>query len=64
MSKAKEYSTRDAVKMLRDNGFVLLRNNGGHEIYERGSSRIVIPIHNRSINRMLFNRIVKENNLK
>lgn len=46
-------------KMLKHNGFVYVRNNG-HKIYSDGKRTIAIP---RSMNRMIIQRLIKENNL-
>lgn len=62
--KKKEYSTREAILILGKNGYKLLRTTkGSHNIYSNGVNIISIPVQNKSVNKMMFFRIVKENNL-
>lgn len=60
---AKEISTREAAIILRQNGFALMRSNGGHGVYSNGKRTLSIPIHSKCVNRMLFKRLAKENEL-
>ena len=63
--RIKEYSTREAVAFLAASGFTFSRHGkGGHTIYSNGTSNISLPTHSKTINRMLFARIVKENRLR
>lgn len=57
---SKEVRLRDAERILFNNGFVLDRIKGGHHYYTRGSSHVML---NLKPNRMVWQRIVKENNL-
>lgn len=59
----KEYSTREITTILKYNGFSLQRNNGGHGVFSDGKRTLSIPMHGRCVNRMLFRRLVKENEL-
>ena len=62
--KSGEYSTRDAIKILTENGFKYHRKGkGDHMIYIRGGNTVSLPTAKKSINRMLFKRICKENNI-
>ena len=62
--KSGEYSTRDAIQLLVDNGFKLHRKGkGDHMIYIRGSATISLPTAKKSVNRMMFKRLCKENNI-
>lgn len=60
----KEFATREALAILTANGYQLTRaGKGGHKIYTNGQTSISIPTHSKSINKMLFARIIKENGL-
>lgn len=61
--KAKRFSEREMKQILKDNGFVLDRTKGGHAIYVRNGKHISIP-NGRQPNQMMFQRLVKENDLK
>lgn len=60
----KEVSVKEMIKLLKTNGFYLLRSTGGHQIYSNGTRSVSIPVHNKTINRMLSRRLIKENNLR
>ncbi|MDD6991607.1 MAG: type II toxin-antitoxin system HicA family toxin [Oscillospiraceae bacterium] len=63
--RKKEFATREAVAILAANGFSFLRpGKGGHSIYSNGKSSISIPVHSKTVNKMLFARIIKENGLR
>ena len=61
---AKEYTFRDFRALLRKNGYVFQRNSGDHIIFSNDVNTISIPFHGKEINRMLAQRLIKENNLK
>jgi predicted RNA binding protein YcfA (HicA-like mRNA interferase family) len=54
-------SFRKAQRTLWDNGFTLDRISSSHYHYVKDGTRVIIPIR---LNRMLWQRIVKENNLE
>lgn len=56
----REVRFRDAQRILFENGFVLDRTKGSHHYYVRGKQRVVI---NTKLNRMVWQRIKKENHL-
>lgn len=58
--KVKTYDTRRFKKLLIHNGYELLRTKGDHYIYGNGKNTVTI---NRHINRMVAQRLIKENNL-
>ena len=58
MSYHKQYSPREFKRILRDNGFILHRTNGDHQIYYKDGKHISIPA--RRCNRMLCQRLIKE----
>ena len=60
MSTLKEITTREAKKILRDNGFKLCRTNGDHFIFKRNGISCVI---NEKLNKMVWRRLCKEHNL-
>ena len=57
----KEYSVREVQDILSRNGFTYLRTHGSHRIYSNGNCSVSIP--SQTVNKMLFLRIIKENNL-
>ena len=62
--KIPEYSTREVQQILQRNGYSLIRTTrGSHNVYSNGKRNISIPVQNKTVNRMLFMRLVKENNL-
>lgn len=56
----KEVRFREAERILLNNGFVLLRIKGSHHYYAKGDKKVMI---NLGLNRMVWQRIKKENNL-
>ena len=59
----KVYSIKEIRKVLKSNGYLFLRYaSGDHEIWSNGKSKICIK--SVKMNRMIWQRLVKENNLK
>ena len=57
----KKYTKRDFNKILISNGFVLVRQHGGHMIYKRnGNETCVIP---QTIQEPIAIRLIKEHKL-
>ena len=54
-------SFRKAQRTLLDNGFTLDRISSSHYHYVRNGVKAIIPVR---LNRMVWQRIVKENNLE
>lgn len=54
---------KDLEKILKRNGWYLIRNGGNHDVYTNGSETEVIPRH-REINEILAKSIIKKHNLK
>ena len=54
---------RDLEKLLKQNGWYLLRSGGGHDIYTNGKDTEPIPRHN-EINEQLAKAIIKRRGLK
>ena len=64
----KVYNTKEVIKVLKVNGYVVIRQNGGsHAIWFNAekNDRFVLPTghHAKEINRMLWQRIVKEHHI-
>ena len=59
-TKMKVYNSREARKIARKNGFEYEYSIGDHDHYRRGNQKLVIG---RNLNRMILERLVKENNL-
>ena len=59
----KVYNDREIKRILKDNGYHVERTKGDHEIWmsEKSGRHITVPANN--INRMVWQRLVKENNL-
>ena len=59
----KVYNCREIKRILKENGYHVERTKGDHEIWmsEKSGRHITIPTKN--INRMVWQRLVKENNL-
>ena len=58
-----EWSTDNFIRMLRKNGYVLVkgRGKGGHSIYKNESgNHISVPL---KIKAVIARRLIKENNL-
>ena len=56
------YNKRDIERILRNNGFVLHHQKGSHMIYKNADGRH-ITIGCCKYNKMVMQRLIKENNL-
>lgn len=57
----KQYTRREFVKLVRQNGFEYVRSKGGHDIYYNKEGRhITIP---QTLVDVIVRRLIKENNL-
>ncbi|WP_288528741.1 type II toxin-antitoxin system HicA family toxin [uncultured Secundilactobacillus sp.] len=59
--------TREFVKLLKANGFVHIKGNGGsHQKYfnERTKKTVMVPVHRREIPNGIFQKMLKEAGLK
>ncbi len=54
---------KDLIKMLKDNGWWLLREGSNHDIYTNGTKLEPIPRHN-EINELLAKAIIRRQGLK
>lgn len=59
----KVYNDREIKRILKNNGYNLQRVKGDHEIWISKNSTRHITIPHKNINRMIWQRLVKENNL-
>lgn len=57
----KTYTRKEAVRILLNNGYELVRKNQGHDLYKKGNDTIALP--NR-LNKMLFQGEIKRHNLE
>lgn len=55
--KLPKLNSKEAEKLLFENGFILDRQKGSHRIYKKDNKRIVIPYHSGKI---LHPKIIKE----
>lgn len=57
----KQYTRREFVKLVRQNGFEYVRSKGGHDIYYNKEGRhITIP---QTLVDVIARRLIRENNL-
>ena len=61
-TKMKVYNTREAKKIARKNGWILVRTRGDHYYYKHPNHDKVLVISER-LNRIVFERCVTEFNL-
>lgn len=61
-TKMKVYNTREARQIARKNGWVLVRTSGDHYYYKHPDHTKTLTI-SEGLNRMVFERCVKEFNL-
>lgn len=59
----KQYSEREIEKILKNNGFVFLRQHGSHKIYQNNKGRHATISCSRP-NGILFQRIIKDNDMR
>ena len=55
---------KDLLKLLKKNGWRLIRINGSHHVLQRGEQTITVPIHGKDVPIGLLNRILKETGLR
>ena len=54
---------KDCAKVLKRNGFALVSQNGSHCKFVRDNRSMVICNSHAGVNRMLWKRLCKENNI-
>lgn len=55
---------KDLLKLLKKNGWKLIRITGSHHILQRGEQTMTVPIHGRDVPVGLLSKILKETGLK
>ncbi len=55
---------KDLLKLLKKNGWHIVRVNGSHHILQKGEHTTVVPIHGKDVPPGLLNSILKEAGLK
>lgn len=54
---------KDLLKLLKKNGWIVVRINGSHHILQKNGKTIVVPLHGKDLPIGLLNRILKETDL-
>ncbi len=58
-------SGKDLVKLLRKNGWVVVRIEGSHHIMRKNSETVIVPVHgNKALSTGLLNALLKDTGLK
>lgn len=57
MPKLPKLKAKEAEKLLLQKGFICVRSQGSHRIYQRNNIRVVIPFHG---NKILHPKIIKQ----
>lgn len=55
---------KDLLRLLKKNGWAVVRINGSHHVLQKGEQTTVVPIHGRDVLTGLLNQILKETGLK
>ena len=55
---------KDLLKLLKQNGWKLVRINGSHHILQKGEQIEVVPVHGKDVPTGLLNKILKRRGLK
>jgi predicted RNA binding protein YcfA (HicA-like mRNA interferase family) len=63
MSNIPSIKPEDVAKILIALGYILVRQRGSHQIYNKGDSIIVVPMHNKDMKKGTLNQIVKATGL-
>lgn len=58
-------SGKQLVRLLQENGWILVRINGSHQILVKGQVTVTVPVHaNRSLGKGLESKILNRAGLK
>lgn len=60
--KTYTHHSRKFIRLLRENGYKLIRQNGSHSIYKNDNGNTITI--NINLNAMVARRLIRENNLK
>ena len=55
---------KDLLKLLKKNGWDIVRINGSHNVLQKNGQTTVVPIHGKDVPAGLLNAILKETGLK
>lgn len=55
---------KDLLKLLKQNGWDVVRINGSHHVLQKNGKTTVVPIHGKDVPIGLLNNILKETGLK
>lgn len=55
---------KDLLKLLKKNGWEIVRITGSHHILQKDGKTTVVPIHGKDVPTGLLNAILKETGLK
>lgn len=55
---------KELLKVLQQNGWVIIRIRGSHHVIQKGDKTQVIPIHGKDVPTGLLNKILKDTGLK
>lgn len=55
---------KDLLKLLRQNGWEVVRIKGSHHVLQKDGKTTVIPIHGKDVPAGLLNAILRETGLK
>lgn len=62
--KAQQFTSKEFKRILKNNGYVLVRQKGDHLIYKHPQREKIITITSKDLNMMIARRLIKENNLE
>ena len=55
---------KDLLKLLKKNGWIVVRINGSHHVLQKNGKTTVVPIHGKDVPIGLLNSILKETGLQ
>ena len=55
---------KELLRLLKRNGWTVVRINGSHHVLQKGEQMTVVPIHGKEVPTGLLNQILKETGLK
>lgn len=55
---------KELLKLLKKNGWNVVRINGSHHVLQKDGKTTVVPLHGKDVPAGLLNRILKEARLK
>lgn len=55
---------KDLLKLLKQNGWEVIRITGSHHVLQKANEIEVVPIHNKDVPTGLLNKILKRTGLK